>query len=91
MRAETILPPNPLKTDDEIDAFVRANSFQQYHPACTCRMGNDERSVLNADLSVKGFDALNVVDASAMPHLIGGNPNVVIMMMAARVAAMWQH
>ncbi|RVD31804.1 MULTISPECIES: GMC family oxidoreductase N-terminal domain-containing protein [unclassified Mesorhizobium] len=91
MRAETILPPKPLKTDDEIDAFVRANSFQQYHPACTCRMGNDERSVLNADLSVKGFDALNVVDASAMPHLIGGNPNVVIMMMAARVAAMWQH
>ncbi|RWJ05688.1 GMC family oxidoreductase N-terminal domain-containing protein [Mesorhizobium sp.] len=90
MRAEMTLPARALKTDDEIDAFIRVNSFQQYHPACTCRMGDDARGVLNSDMSVKGLQGLNVVDGSAMPHLIGGNPNVVIMMMAAKAAAMWQ-
>jgi 4-pyridoxate dehydrogenase len=89
-RAGLVLPDRELQTDTEIDAFIRANAVQQYHPACTCRMGNDERAVLNPDLSVRGLEGLNVVDASAMPHLISGNPNVVIMMMAAKAAALWR-
>lgn len=88
-REGLMLPGRKLTTDSEIDAFVRSTSFQQYHPAASCRMGDDELAVLDPDLSVKGIDALNVVDASAMPHLISGNPNVVIMMMAAKVADIW--
>jgi 4-pyridoxate dehydrogenase len=88
-RQEPILPPRHLTDEAEVDAFIRANATQQYHPAASCRMGHDADAVLDPDLSVKGLQGLNVVDASAMPHLIGGNPNVVIMMMAARVAAMW--
>ncbi len=89
-RAGVLLPNSPLRDDAEIDAFIRSTSIQQYHPSCTCRMGADTRGVLNPDLSVKGIEGLNVVDGSAMPHLIGGNPNVVIMMMAAKAAAMWK-
>lgn len=89
-RDHRLLPELSLRTDPEIDAFIRSTSTQQYHPAATCRMGNDELSVLEPDLSVKGLGRLNVVDASAMPHLISGNPNVVIMMMAAKVADMWK-
>jgi len=34
--------------------------------------------------------ALSVVDASVMPTLVPASPNVPIMMMAAKAAAMWQ-
>lgn len=89
-RGSSILPSRELRSDQEIDDFIRSNSTQQYHPAASCRMGTDALAVLDADLSVKGLEALNVVDASAMPHLIAGNPNIVVMMMAAKAAAMWR-
>jgi choline dehydrogenase-like flavoprotein len=89
-RGEPLLPAQAPDGDNEIDDFVRSHSTQQFHPACTCRMGTGDEAVLNPDLSVRGLEGLNVVDASAMPYLISGNPNVVIMMMAARVASMWR-
>jgi len=89
-RAEPVLPAGALKSDGEIDAFVRKTAIQLYHPASTCPMGGDERAVLNPDFSVRGVEGLYVVDASAMPKLVSGNPSVVIMMMAAKAAAMWE-
>lgn len=88
-RAEFIKPSRRLSSDDEIDSFIRSNSTQQYHPAASCRMGDGSDAVLDPDFSVKGVEGLAVVDASAMPHLIGGNPNVVVMMMAARASKLW--
>jgi len=89
-RHSAIAPGDDVTSDDQIDAYIRAHSQQQYHPAATCRMGNDALAVLDPDLGVKGIEGLNVCDASAMPHLVGGNPNVVIMMMAARASALWR-
>ncbi|UVM70478.1 GMC family oxidoreductase [Pseudomonas alvandae] len=88
-RSQRLLPDRALNDDAEIDAFIRDQAFQQYHPAGTCRMGNDERAVVNSDLSVRGLEGLSVVDGSVMPTLISGNPSVPIMMIAAKVAAMW--
>jgi choline dehydrogenase-like flavoprotein len=89
-RGEPVIPDRELNSDAEIDAHIRANATQQFHPAGTCPMGSDERSVLSPDLNVRGVDGLSVVDASVMPHLISGNPNVVIMMIAAKAASMWR-
>lgn len=89
-RGELTFPREAPRTDDEIDTFIRAHASQQYHPASTCRMGGDDTAVLNPDLSVRGLEGLYVVDASAMPRLVSGNPNVVIMMMAAKAARMWR-
>lgn len=88
-RGKPVLPAGELANDADIDAFIRATAFQQFHPACTCRMGIDDRAVVNPDLSVRGLDGLSVVDASVMPRLVSGNPNIPIMMMAAKAAAMW--
>ena len=53
-------------------------------------MGKDETdSVLNPDLSVRGIDGLSVADASVMPNLVSANPNIPVMMLAAKAAAMW--
>lgn len=58
------------QTDDEIEAYVRANALTIDHVCCTASMGRNGTSgkgegVLNSDLTVKGVRGLRVVDASA--------------------------
>lgn len=86
IRTSPVSPPAPLGSDEEIDNFIRNNAYQQYHPAGTCRMGNDESCVVDADLKVRGIEGLRVVDASIMPTLVSGNPNIPIMMIATKAA-----
>jgi choline dehydrogenase-like flavoprotein len=73
-------------TDAEIGEAIRARADTIYHPVGTCRMGGDGRSVLDPALRVRGVQALRVVDASAMPALIGGNTNAPVIMMAEKAA-----
>lgn len=81
------LAPGPSSVSDgAIDAFVRDHAESAYHPSCTCRMGNDEMSVVDGRGRVHGVEALRVVDASIMPDVISGNLNVPVIMMAEKLA-----
>lgn len=90
-RRAPIHPAREDLDDAALAAFVRAKAETIYHPAGTCRMGNDARAVVDPQLRVNGIAGLRVVDASVMPTLVTGNTNAPTMMMADRTADLIVH
>ncbi len=81
------LTPGPaIVTAEDWETYVRGNVNRGNHPVGTCRMGNDERAVVDPELRVIGVDDLRVVDASVMPDLITGHTNGPTMMIAERAS-----
>jgi choline dehydrogenase-like flavoprotein len=79
--------PGPAVTDDAgLAAYVRRVAATAHHPVGTCRMGVDEQSVVDPQLRVHGVTGLRVVDASICPHVVGGNTNAGVVMIAEKAA-----
>lgn len=84
-RAE--LNPGPhVRSDAEIETWIRQATGTSYHPSGTCRMGVDDQAVVNGQGRVNAVTGLRVVDASIMPAVITGNLNAPVMMMAEKIA-----
>ncbi len=81
-----VIPGEEVQSDDQLEQFVREKTRHVYHPVGTCKMGNDEMAVVDAELKVHGLDGLRVVDVSIMPTIIGGNTNAPAMMIGERAA-----
>ena len=81
------LTPGPtVQSDEEIlEAYLKLGNTA-YHVCGTCRMGSDDRSVVDPQLKVRGVECLRVVDTSIMPTLISGNTNAPAMAIALRAA-----
>lgn len=79
-------PGAHIRTDSEIDAWIRQNAETIYHPVGTVRMGADAKAPLDGDLRVRGIENLRVIDASVMPTLIGGNTNAPTIMIAEKLS-----
>lgn len=86
MIGEEKLPGVQYQSDAEILEAVRANALCGTHAVRSCRMGRDERSVVDERLRVRGVHGLRVVDCSVMPALISGNTNAPAMAMGWRAA-----
>lgn len=86
--AEEMLPDPKATTDEELLEQARNIANTIYHPTSTCRMGADDRSVLDPRLRVRGVDGLRVVDASVMPEIVSGNTNAPTIMIAERASDM---
>ncbi|MAR92698.1 MAG: GMC family oxidoreductase, partial [Pseudomonadales bacterium] len=80
------LPASNVVTDAQIDADIRQRAESIYHPVGTCRMGEDNLSVVDSRLRVRGVSGLRVADASVMPILISGNTNAPSMMIGEKAA-----
>jgi choline dehydrogenase len=91
-RADEFQPGAAVKTDAEIEQWIRSHCETIYHPVGTCKMGpaNDPMAVVDHRCRVHGLVGLRVVDASVMPTLVGGNTNAPTIMIAERVAAFMQ-
>ena len=85
---EEYRPGADIKDDEEL---VKAGSdYTQtiFHPVGTCKMGQDENSVVNDRLKVHGVENLRVVDASIMPNITSGNTNAPTIMIAEKASDM---
>jgi choline dehydrogenase len=72
--------------DEALMQHIRQSAETLYHPVGTCRMGDDEMAVVDAQLRVHGVKQLRVVDASVMPTIVSGNTNAATIMIAERAA-----
>ncbi len=77
-------------SDQELLDFARHRSATIYHPAGTCKMGqeNDKQAVVDSSLKVHGVRKLRVADCSIMPQLISGNTHAAAVMIGEKAAEM---
>jgi choline dehydrogenase-like flavoprotein len=83
-RIEETFPGLKVKTDDEIDGWIKSTVITAHHPCGTCAIG----PVLDPEMRVRGIERLRVCDASAMPDLVSAHINACVLMMAEKAADM---
>jgi len=79
-------PGEKVKTDAEIDAWIRNTAITAHHPCGTCAMGIGPDTVTDPQLRVRGVERLRVVDASVMPDLVSAHINACVLMIAERAS-----
>jgi choline dehydrogenase-like flavoprotein len=97
-QAVRALSPTPLdltgrpfelpSTRHELVQWMRLTCLPYRHVAGTCRMGDDQSSVVDGRYRVRGFENLFVADASILPDATSSNTNLTVIALAERAAAM---
>lgn len=84
--AEEFRPSADLAMDDYEGTLDWARNYTAsiYHPTGTCRMGQDERAVVDERLRVRGVSGLRVADCSIMPEIVSGNTNAPAIMIGEK-------
>jgi choline dehydrogenase len=87
-RGREIQPGIEVRSDADIDSFIRSKVESAYHPSCTCAMGaaDNPLAVVDAQARVHGIERLRVVDSSIMPSITTGNLNAPTIMLAEKAA-----
>lgn len=82
--------PGPTYPDTDLARAAGDIGTTIFHPVGTAKMGrkDDPMAVVDAQLKVRGVEALRVVDASVMPTITSGNTNTPTIMIAAKGAEM---
>ena len=79
-------PGTQVQSDTDWIDFARGNAQTIYHPIGTCRMGDDDRAVVDPELRVRGLQGVRIVDASVFPKMVSGNTQAAVLMVAERAA-----
>jgi len=87
-RGRELSPGAHVRTDDQLDDFIRAHVESAYHPCGTCRMGraDDPMSVVDPECRVIGVEGLRVADSSIFPRITNGNLNAPSIMTGEKAA-----
>ncbi|MEV5877394.1 GMC family oxidoreductase [Streptomyces sp. NPDC052101] len=80
------LPDTPWWRAEDLPQACRVQALSYHHPVGTCRMGRDDKAVVDEHLHVRGVERLMVADASVMPTIPRGHTNLSAMMIGYRAA-----
>jgi choline dehydrogenase len=86
IRGEEVAPGRSVRSDADLETFIRRTASTTWHPAGTCKMGHDAQAVVDDRLRVHGVESLRVVDASIMPTIVSGNTNAPVIMIGEKAA-----
>ena len=78
-----------VATDAQVAAWIERNAITTYHYAGTCRMGDDEASVVDPRTRLRGVANVRIADASIIPFTpvsAMNAPSMVAGLRAARFA-----
>jgi choline dehydrogenase len=70
----------------DIEGFIRSQASTLWHPAGTCKIGQDSMAVVDPQLRVHGVEGLRVADASVMPTVTSGNTVAACFMIGEKLA-----
>jgi len=82
-----IYPGTNVKTDEEIDEYIRNTLHTANALTGTCKMGTGKDCVVGPDLKVFGVNNVRVCDSSIFPTIPGGQTATPTVMIADRAAA----
>lgn len=82
-----LAPGEKSLSDEALSAWLDREIQTVYHPGGTCSIG----TVVDSRLAVHGTSSLWVADASVMPSMISGHPNLTAAMIGARAAGFVAH
>ena len=85
---EEYRPGTQITDDEELVKAASDHAQTIFHPVGTCKMGQDDESVVNDKLSAHGLQNLRIVDASIMPNITSGNTNAPTIMIAEKASDM---
>lgn len=79
-------PGIDIQDDASLLDYIKECGQTSWHPIGTCRMGGDERSVVDPQLRVRGVQRLRVIDSSIMPTMPSSNTNAGSIMIGEKGA-----
>ena len=85
---EEFRPGAELTTDEQLARAAGEIGTTIFHPVGTCKMGRDERAVVDERLRLHGLGGLRIADASVMPSITSGNTNSPTIMIAEKASDM---
>ncbi len=85
-RGDELSPGMAAQSDADLDAFLTGAVESAYHPSCSCKMGSDNKSVVDGNCRVRGLNGLRIADSSIMPSIVSGNLNAPTIMLAEKAA-----
>ena len=79
-------PGSDLKSDDDLNEYIRSKAETAYHPCGTLKMGVDKMAVVDENLKIHGLQNIRVVDASVIPEIPSANLNAPTLMIAEKAS-----
>ena len=86
-----VLPGDHIQDEKGLRDFIARGTGCYFHAVGTCKMGTDDRAVVDAELRVHGVEGLRVADASVMPTIVSTNTNAATIMIGEKAADLVLH